>query len=294
MLTKDLAMLLLTALALLAAPMQADPAQADPVPGAARPGESFEPVVGQPGKDVVWVPTPDAVVQAMLDMANVGADDYVVDLGSGDGKIAIAAARRGARALGIEYNPKMVEISKRNAEAAGVDNVRFVQGDIFESDFSAASVVTLYLLPSLNERLRPILLRMKPGTRVASHQFTMGDWKADRTTEVGTRQALMWVVPAQVAGRWELRIDGEEQAVLVKLDQQYQHIRGDARWGLIPSSPLREAALVGGRIDFKAADAGGAVHRFVGTADHDGRMSGVVTDGGGRERAFSGTRLRAQ
>jgi len=131
--------------------------------------EEYKPVVGQAGKDVIWVPTPDAVVQRMLDMAELKPGEKVVDLGSGDGKIAIAAARRGAIARGIEYNPDMVAVSRRNAQAAGVQ-VDFQQGDIFQADFRDADIVTLYLLPSLNERLQPILLEMKPGTRVTSHQ----------------------------------------------------------------------------------------------------------------------------
>ncbi|HYF19615.1 MAG TPA: class I SAM-dependent methyltransferase, partial [Ramlibacter sp.] len=163
--------------------------------------EEFKPSVGQAGKDVIWVPTPDAVVDRMLELAQVRAGERVVDLGSGDGKIAIAAAKRGAIARGIEYNPDMVQLSRRNARAAGV-NVDFQQGDIFVSNFTDADVITLYLLPSLNEKLRPILLNMKPGTRVTSHQFTMGDWKPDRTDDVSGRDAHLWIVPAKVAGKW--------------------------------------------------------------------------------------------
>jgi SAM-dependent methyltransferase len=248
----------------------------------------YEPVVGQPGKDVVWVPTPDEVVQAMLDLAQVGGNDYVVDLGSGDGKIAIAAARRGARALGIEYNPEMVEVSRRNAEAAAVPNVKFVQGDIFESDFSNADVVTLYLLPSLNERLKPILLRMRPGTRVASHQFTMGDWEPDKVAEVSARRALMWVVPANVAGVWAVQADNDW--LNVEFEQRYQRLEGTAKWGEAQARPLRDPRVAGGHIDFAAADARGAWHRFSGTAGHEGRIAGTVVGPDGRERAFSAKR----
>ena len=160
--------------------------------------EAYQPEVGQPGKDVVWVPTPDEVVKAMLDMAQVTSKDYVVDLGSGDGKIAIAAARRGARAHGIEYNPDMVALSKRNAERAGLKNVTFVQGDIFESDFRDADVITLYLLPSLNEKLRPRLLaELKPGTRIVSHAFRMGDWEPEQSREVDGSMIYFWTVPAR-------------------------------------------------------------------------------------------------
>ena len=137
--------------------------------------DTFKPSVGQPGKDVVWVPTPQAVVDKMLDMAQVTASDYVIDLGSGDGRTVITAARRGAKAHGIEYNPDMVALSQKNAAAAGVTNrATFAKADLFESDFSAATVITMFLLPDINVRLRPKILDLKPGTRIASNTFTMG------------------------------------------------------------------------------------------------------------------------
>jgi precorrin-6B methylase 2 len=169
----------------------------------------FEPQVGQAGKDVVWVPTPQAVVDKMLDMAKVTKTDVVYDLGSGDGRTVITAAKRGARAMGIEYNPDMVELSKKNAEAAGVaDRATFVKADLFETDFSKADVITMFLLPSINMKLRPKLLDMKPGTRIASNTFTMEDWQADETATITDGcssswcTALFWVVPAKVAGTW--------------------------------------------------------------------------------------------
>ena len=169
----------------------------------------FEPQVGQAGKDVVWVPTPQAVVDAMLDMAKVTKNDVVYDLGSGDGRTVITAAKRGARAMGIEYNPDMVELSKKNAEAAGVaERATFVKADLFETDFSKADVITMFLLPSINMKLRPKLLDMKPGTRIASNTFTMEDWQADETATVTDGcssswcTALFWIVPAKVAGTW--------------------------------------------------------------------------------------------
>ncbi len=172
----------------------------------AQPAKEYEPQVGQKGKDVVWVPTAQALVDKMLDMAKVTPSDYVIDLGSGDGRTVITAAQRGAKALGIEYNPEMVELSKRNAAKAGLgDKVTFVKGDIFESDFSQATVLTLFLLPDLNVKLRPTILNMKPGTRVVSNSFSMGDWQADDT--VGANEgctsfcrAYFWVVPARVQG----------------------------------------------------------------------------------------------
>ncbi|MBN9428542.1 MAG: methyltransferase domain-containing protein [Burkholderiales bacterium] len=252
--------------------------------------ESFEPQVGQAGKDVVWVPTPEVVVDSMLDMAKVKAGDFVVDLGAGDGRIAIAAAKRGARALGIEYNPNMVELARRNARQAGVKNVEFRQGDIFQSDFSQADVITLYLLPTLNERLRPILLDMKPGTRVASHQFTMGEWQADQTTNLDGRQALFWIVPAKVGGEWTAQVQGEG-AVRFSIEQKYQKISGEGAWG-DRRGPLTEPQLSGGQISFVVNDGGGKPQRFAGTVDHNGRMSGTVTDAQGRSRPFTATRTK--
>jgi len=177
--------------------------------GAATGQKPFEPQVGQAGKDVVWVPTPQAVVDKMLDMANVTKDDFVMDLGSGDGRTVITAAKRGARAMGIEYNPDMVELSQKNAAAAGVsDRATFVKADLFETDLSKADVITMFLLPSINMKLRPKILDLKPGTRIASNTFTMEDWQADETTTVTDGcssswcTALFWVVPAKVGGTW--------------------------------------------------------------------------------------------
>src|SRR5262247_3531343 len=175
----------------------------------AQPAKEYEPSVGQEGKDVVWVPTLQALVDKMLDMAKVTPKDYVIDLGSGDGRTVITAAKRGAKALGIEYNPDMVELSKRNAAKEGVaDKATFQKADLFESDFSQATVITMFLLPDINIKLRPKILDMKPGTRIASNTFTMGDWKADQTVNLSTADgcetswctALLWIVPAKVAG----------------------------------------------------------------------------------------------
>lgn len=142
----------------------------------------YQPQVGQPGKDVVWVPTGDELVTKMLQTAKVTKDDLVYDLGAGDGKIAIAAGREfGARAIGIEYNPEMASLAQRNAERAGVaDRVKIIRGDIFKEDFSKATVITMYLLPDLNLKLRPTLLKLKPGTRLVTNSFTMGDWEPDQ------------------------------------------------------------------------------------------------------------------
>ena len=173
----------------------------------------FEPQVGQAGKDVVWVPTPQAVVDKMLDMAKIGKGDIHYDLGSGDGRTVITAAKRGARAYGVEYNPDMVELSKKNAAAAGVSQTAtFIQADLFEyvktPEFKNATVITMFLLPSINMKLRPTILDMKPGTRIASNTFTMEDWQADETATVTDGcssswcTALFWIVPAKVNGTW--------------------------------------------------------------------------------------------
>ena len=187
----------------------------------------FEPQVGQAGKDVVWVPTPQGVVDKMLDMAHVTKTDFVMDLGSGDGRTVITAAKRGARAMGIEYNPDMVELSKKNAEAAGMTaRATFVTADLFETDFSKADVITMFLLPSINMKLRPKLLDLKPGTRIASNTFTMEDWQADETATVTDGcssswcTALFWIVPAKVDGTWTTP-NGE-----LKLTQTFQMISG--------------------------------------------------------------------
>jgi len=167
----------------------------------------YEPMVRQEGKDVVWVPTCQELVDKMLDMANVTAQDYVIDLGSGDGRTVITAAKRGARGLGVEYNPEMVELSKRNAARERVtDKARFIEADLFKSDFSRATVITMFLLTEINLRLRPRILNLKPGTRIVSNTFTMGGWKADENATVEGNDcgsydtALLWVVPAKVEG----------------------------------------------------------------------------------------------
>ena len=191
---------------------------------------AYEPSVGQEGKDVVWVPTPQALVDKMLDMAKVTAADYVMDLGSGDGRTVITAAKRGARAFGIEYNPDMVALSKRNAIKNGVaDKAEFVKADLFETDFSKATVITMFLLPDINLKLRPKILNLKPGTRVVSNTFTMGDWKADETATVDNGcntswcTALFWIVPAKVAGSYKIP-QGD-----LTLKQDFQMLSGTLR-----------------------------------------------------------------
>ncbi|HET9735861.1 MAG TPA: class I SAM-dependent methyltransferase [Burkholderiales bacterium] len=192
---------------------------------------AYEPAVGQEGKDVVWVPTSDALVNKMLDMAKVTPRDFVMDLGSGDGRTVIAAAKRGARAMGIEYNPDMVALSQKNAEKAGVSkSATFMKADLFQTDFSKATVITMFLLPEINLKLRPKILALKPGTRVVSNSFTMGEWQADESATLGDETgcsswctALLWIVPARAAGRYTIP-DGE-----LVLQQEFQMLSGTLR-----------------------------------------------------------------
>lgn len=195
--------------------------------GLASAGQSDnQPKSGQPGKDVVWVPSPMPMVERLLDLARVTPQDYVIDLGSGDGRSVIAAAKRGARAHGIEYDAGLVELSKREATKSGVsDRATFVKADVFESDFSKASVIFLFLTPEMNIRLRPRLLSLKPGTRIVANTFGVGDWNADETAVLTDHcdrwcTARLWIVPANVAGTWKMA--GSE----MNLKQTYQTFSG--------------------------------------------------------------------
>ena len=242
----------------------------------------YEPEVGQAGKDVVWVPTPQAVVDKMLDMAKVTPKDFVMDLGSGDGRTVITAARRGADALGIEYNPEMVELSKRNAAAAGVSaRARFEKADLFETDFSRATVITMFLLPSINMQLRPKLLDLKPGTRIVSNTFTMEDWQADETFTVTEGcntnwcTALFWIVPAKVEGSWQTP-QGE-----LKLTQQFQTVSGT-----LGATPVTDGRLRGDELTFAAGSA-----RYAGRVEGD-VIRGTVT--GGSSATWTATRRESR
>jgi len=188
----------------------------------------FRPRLRQPGKDVMWLPTPDAMVERMLVAAKTTSQDLVYDLGAGDGRIPIAAAKQfGATAVGIEYDVDLAALARRNAERAGVaGKVTIVQGDIFKEDFSRATVVTLYLLPDLNQQLRPRLLAMKPGTRVASHAWDMGEWEPDATFRIGESEAFLWIVPARVRGRWTLQDDSGFFSGEIELTQRFQRVGG--------------------------------------------------------------------
>jgi precorrin-6B methylase 2 len=224
----------------------------------------FEPESGQAGKDVVWVPTPQVLVDKMLSMAKVTPQDVVMDLGSGDGRTVISAAKLGATAYGIEYNPDMVELSKEKAKEAGVTGkATFVKADLFETDLSKATVITMFLLPQINLKLRPKILDLKPGTRIVSNSFTMDDWQADETetiTEDCTSwcTALMWIVPAKVDGQWTT-----SQGDLV-LKQTFQMVTGT-----FAGKPITEGRLRGDELTFKA-----------GGQEYTGKVTGKTIQGG--------------
>jgi hypothetical protein len=249
----------------------------------------YKPQVGQSGKDVVWVPTPDELVQRMLRMAKVTPQDIVYDLGAGDGKIAIAAGKLGANAVGIEYNPDMAKLAQCYVQAEGLTGkTRIIQGDIFKEDFSKATVITMYLLPELNLRLRPTLLNMKPGTRVTSHQFTMGDWEPDETAEIEYRTAYLWIVPAKVEGSWMLREQGGGNAQYpVSLTQKYQKVSGDVSVAG-NKQPLVGATLRGDELGFAFNDEKGVTRKFTGTV-RGNEISGVLK-GGTTESKVTGSR----
>jgi len=247
------------------------------------PKEAYEPQVGQHGKDVIWVPTPQALVDRMLGLGKVTAQDNLIDLGSGDGRTVITAAKRGATALGIEYNPDMVELSKRNAEKAGVAaKAQFKKADLFETDFSHATVITMFLLPDINLRLRPKILDMKPGTRIVSNSFTMGEWKWDDSVAANSEEgctsyctAYLWIVPAKVEGTWKTP-EGTLQ-----LKQEFQMVSGT----LTVSGKARS---ISGKLN------GDEISITDGGARYTGRVNGERIDGSLKNsagaKAWSATR----
>jgi len=243
------------------------------------PNTGYKPVMAQQGKDVIWVPTPDSLLAKMLETAQVTNKDIVYDLGAGDGKIAIEAARRyGARAVGIEFDPQMADHARQNAKNAGVaDKVTIITGDIFAEDFSQATVVTLYLLPSLNGKLHPTLLNMKPGTRIVSNTFTIGSWIPDKTFygDSGT-VGYFWVVPAKVNGFWRLEgIPGFDQAT-ISIAQKSQEFHAD----FTPAGKAFqriEGRLNGTKITFSYADAQGTLQTFNGEVTSDS-FTGTLKD----------------
>jgi hypothetical protein len=234
----------------------------------AEPKAPFEPRVGQAGKDVIWVPTAQALVDRMLDLAQVTPSDLVMDLGSGDGRTVITAAKRGTRAIGVEYNPDMVALSRRNAKQEGVSELAtFMQADLFATDFSKATVVTMFLLPSINMKLGPKILEMRPGTRVVSNSFDMGDWRPEQTIEAPQHdctsycRAHLWIVPAKVEGTWKLP-EGD-----LRLEQTYQMLQGTLHSGSSTMN-ITDGKVIGETISFVAGDT-----RYI------GRVNGNAIEG---------------
>lgn len=231
----------------------------------AQPQPIYEPEYGQPGKDVIWVPTPQLMAATMMDLAKVTPDDYVIDLGSGDGRLVIEAARRGARALGIEYDDNLVRYARREAEKQGVaGKARFEKADIFTTDFSRATVLTLFLLPEMNRKLRPQFLAMRPGTRIVANYFGIGDWSSDEAVRVPESEkcrdyciAYLWIVPAKVDGVWQTTA-GELTIV-----QNHQHFKG-----MLGTREISQGRIRGDVLNFVAE---GVSYR--------GRVSGNVIEG---------------
>lgn len=248
----------------------------------AQENKDFEPISGQRGKDVVWVPTPQALVDRMLDMAKITPQDYLMDLGSGDGRTVITAAKRGARAQGVEFNPDMVALSKKNAAKEGVsEKATFINGDLFEADISKATVITLFLLPELNIKLRPKLLELKPGTRIVSNSFTMDDWEPDETATADKDctswcTAYLWIVPAKAAGTWQ-SAQGN-----FTLTQEFQILYGSLGSGG-NSAKIAQGRMRGDQISFTAGNA-----QYTGTLNGDS-IQGTVTSGNSKSK-WSATR----
>ncbi len=241
-------------------------AQSPPAPNA--PLAAYEPRSGQEGKDVIWLPTPQAVVDKMLEIARVGPKDFVIDLGAGDGRTVITAARRGARAMGIEYNPDMVEFARRNAEKAGVSKMAtFVKADLFATSFAKASVVTMFLLPDINLKLRPKILALRPGTRIVSNTFTMAEWDPDEKVDLSGQPGcdgsyctvLFWVVPRRVAGTYSVA-QGE-----VTLKQAFQKLTGTLKTD-------------GATVEIKGRVRGENIELAAGDKRYRGRLRGGVLE----------------
>ena len=259
---------------------------------AAQPGgrerceKTYPPQMGQRGKDVIWIPTLDELVRAMLKAAGTGPDDYVIDLGSGDGKIPIAAARDfGARALGVEYDARLVKLAQCYVRAEELtDRVEIRQADIFATDFSQATVLTLYLLTDLNLKLRPTILKMRPGTRVVSNSFKMGDWSPDEfiESEIGNTRAYLWIVPADIGGTWTFRERDGARTFRTQLTQHYQEVAAAA--GSAGAASVRDIKLRGSAIEFTVVGLAVSPIRLT------GEVSGASMRVAGANVAFVGTR----
>ena len=239
--------------------------------------DGYKPAKGQVGKDVMWLPTPQDMVDKLLTVAEVTPKDIVYDLGAGDGVISITAAKRfGARSVGIEYDQKMADFARKNTQLAGVaDKVKIIRGDIFVEDFTEATVVTLYLLPELNLQLRPTLMKMKPGTRIVSNTFDMQEWAPDQTGSSGDTPGYLWIIPASVAGEWEFTpLDGSAPARL-SLQQAFQQVGGTLSMGGV-SQPVLGAQLRGNQLSFHFLGSDKVAQSIKGTVTADG-FTGQLT-----------------
>lgn len=246
------------------------------------------PQLGQLSKDSVWVPTPERLIHRMLQLADTTPNDVVLDLGSGDGRIPIHAAKHfGARAIGVELEPNLIRIARRAAAANGVaSRVQFIQGDLFEADLSPATVLALYISPGVMEKLKPRFLKLRPGTRIASHQFTLGDWEPDETVRAEGREAHLWVVPAPMAGAWWVRIPGDDFRLQVEQRYQLLSTRGERQGKPIP---VIGAKLRGTELRFTAFDRDGAARHYSGRVDGD-RLAGDSEGHGIEPRAWTAVR----
>jgi len=249
---------------------------------------TYQPQLGQEGKDVPWVPTPDRIITRMLQMADTTNRDLVVDLGSGDGRIPIAAAREfGARGIGVEFDANLVELSIRSAAKQGVaDRVSFLRQDLFQTDLFEATVIALYVSQDMMDKLRPKLLALKPGTRVVSHQYTLGDWEPDEQAIAERRNAYLWVVPARVEGTWRLWLAGDSYEV--RLQQTHQMLKGSAEFRA-KQSPVFSAWLRGERIRFAFVDRNGNPRSFLGRVGGD-TMEGLSSTHGEPDMAWTARR----
>ncbi len=250
----------------------------------------YTPRSGQAGKDVIWVPTQEELVMAMLKAAQVTPNDYVVDLGSGDGRIPIAAAKHfGARAMGLEYNPQMVKLAQCYVRAEGLeDQVTIKQADIFETDFRDATVVTMYLLSDLNMKLRPTILKMKPGTRVVSNSFKMGEWSPDQSIdpESGFTRGYLWIVPADIKGKWTFRQEGGNRTFDLTIEQAFQEIEASTSGRAAPT--VQDAKLRGADIQLTLVDGNIRPQIFKGKVEDDRiRLTGSQ---GGKSVTYVGQR----
>jgi SAM-dependent methyltransferase len=230
-----------------------------------------------PRLDVSYEPTPQPAVELMLKLAKVGPDDVVIDLGSGDGRIPITAAKaHGAKGLGIDLDPRRIKEAQANAERAGVaDKVAFMEADFFKADLGKATVVTLFLWPSINLRLRPRLMALAPGTRIVSHEHKMGDWQSDATMISKSEEwsdIYLWLVPANIGGTWRLDVDG--RSVDATIEQRFQRFRGSA---VVDGrkQQLRNGRISGSQVSFELALPGQPkARRYTGRVTADGAIEG--------------------